>query len=245
MRREGRATLSVGGSGDTLKVAPLLSSQRGVVDVFVLPLRGTVENALARRFALPRRVAGALAAVPELWFGAASHSPPRGERAVPVGAFGDELGALYRSANEYALVPISEPGYLAWLTHGYAFAGHFIPLYFVRGSALVGWSLSRVYATERGIEANLVELFAPQATRRLYAWMVSESVARMMAFRPRALEARASCPVFAAALRDNRFTGRRRLAVHVWPRDAFPSGEMHLTSMVGDGATRPCVNGQW
>jgi hypothetical protein len=245
VRREGRATLSVGGSSDTLRVAPLLGSQRGVVHVFILPLRGMVEDALERRFAIPRRVAGALAAAPGPWFGAASHSPPRGERAVPVGAVGDELRALYRSSNEDGLVPVGEPAYLAWLTHGYPFAGHFIPLYFVRGTALVGWSLSRVYASDRGIEATLVDLFAPHATRRLYAWMVSESVARMMPFRPRSIEARASCPVLAAALRDNRFSPRRALPVYVWPHDAFPSGPIHLTRTVGDAATWPYRSRHW
>ena len=245
VRREGRATLSVGGSEDTLKVAPLLSSQRGVVQVFVLPLQGMLADALGRRIAAPRALTRALAALPARWFGTARHQPPWRERAVPIGIVGDELRALYASADGDGMVPATEPEHIAWLTAGYPYAGHFIPLYFVRGSALVGWSLSRVYTSDPGIEGSIVDLFAPHATRRLYSWMVSEIVARMQPFRPRSIEARASCPVFAAALRDNRFSARRALPVHVWPQGAFPPGPMHLTRNVGDAPAWPYRSRHW
>jgi hypothetical protein len=239
LRQAGRPTISVGGSADTLALAPRISAEIGVVRAFALPLAGALRDALRRRFGLPTGLAAALSRSVEPWFGGGRRpAAPRGARVQPMGAFGEELEGLYAGALQ-ALVPVPEPAHLAWLTRGHAGGDRFVPLLFEVDGGVAGWSLSRVHDTDDGPSARIVELYAPRPTAELYAWMLSESVVRLLPLQPRLVEARASCPILVEALRRGRFREGRALPAYAWPAGALRGGWAHLGFDVGDDAERP------
>jgi hypothetical protein len=127
------------------------------------------------------------------------------------------------------------------LTAGYTGAGHFTPLYFTIDGHLRGWALTRVYATDNGAEACLVDIFAPRPDFALYTWMVSEAAVTLAAFEPRRIVAQATCPILQAALRRNRFTAQpERAPTHLWPKGEPPAVErVHLTMNHTDTPLRP------
>jgi hypothetical protein len=168
---------------------------------------------------------------------------PKGGRAIAVAAVGDEVQALYRGPLAYAAVPLWPPELLRWLLEGHPAIGHFVPLYFAEGERLRGWTLTRIYASPHGCDAELVECFAPDPTDDLYTWMVSETALRAAAFRPGLLGATTPCPHLAAALARNGFVESDANPVQLW-RPGHPplEGLVLIGSNSGDSSLVPLAD---
>ncbi len=122
-----------------------------------------------------------------------------------------------------------------------AWSGTYRFLTFIVEGRPRGWAMTRTHATERGLEASIVEMFAPRPDAALYTWMVSEAATSLMDDRPCRLHARASCPLLQAALLANRF---RMVApespIHVWPKGVGDrAASLHVTLDHSDGPLLP------
>lgn len=209
---------------------------------YLLAFEGSVlARELEMRFRLPRtalRAMGSLATRswcrPRRW-----PTPPRGE-VLAVDGLGDQVSALYEGDIGYECVRLPDAAWHAWLSGGGEGAGRFITLHYKVSGRLVGWALGRVYATERGREATIVDIFTPRPDVRIYGWMVSTLVERLAAFRPGCIRARATCPVLGSALRKNRFLRGPRTDVLLWSADGrlLPQ-PVHLTTGTADGGFVP------
>lgn len=220
LMKEPEPLLLVGGSEDTQGLLPRLKWQ--VLDRthrLTLPLAaGRLSEALVRRRRVPPAVAGAVARAA---LARPGHRPrprrvPRGGRVVAVASVGDEVLDLYRRPGHYGTVPMWTPTLLDWLTHGFPSVGHFVPLCFERGGALVGFGLLRVYVAAQGCDAEIVECFAPEPDVDLYTWMVSEIATRAAAFGPGALGTQSTCPLLREALTRNHFVKTGENPVQLW-----------------------------
>ncbi|MGH7287062.1 MAG: hypothetical protein ACREI8_03490, partial [Myxococcota bacterium] len=119
-------------------------------------------------------------------------------------------------------LPIWTSAYLAWLAAGSPAFGHYLPLQFRSGEALVGWALLRSFEGSRGRDAALLDLRAREPREALYTWMVSEVAVRAAALGAGLLSAGTSCPEIEAALRANRFRPLESSPIQYWSRDGAP-----------------------
>jgi len=118
-----------------------------------------------------------------------------------------------------------------------------LPLYFRIRDALRGWSLTCIYRTSLGWEADIFELFAPQASEDVYTWMVAETVGAISAYRPDRVHAGASVPSLQQALHRNRFIRRRAVPIQVWWTGAADLlRPIHLTNDTGDALLLPVID---
>jgi hypothetical protein len=242
------ACLLVGGSADTQALLPRLKFQVvAQAGRFVLPLAGErLAAALERRMPALRGPLARLAARAALARPGQRPRPrrvPAGGRAIAVAAVGDEVQALYRGPLDYAAVPLWPAALLRWMLGGHASLGHFLPLYFAKDDALLGWALARIYVSDPlhgGCDAELVECFAPRPDVDTYTWMVSEIATRVAGFRPGLLGACTSCPLLAEALRRNAFVHNTDNPVQLWwPGRELPPGPLAIGANSGDSALVP------
>jgi hypothetical protein len=239
MMREQEPLLGVGGTAEVLKVLPAMRWQTiGSAINYELPLRGeALEDGLRRR--MPARLPGEriLLRAAATWF------QPRGGRrlgeAIPVAALGPEINALYDEDSAYDFVQKPSPDCVRWLTSGYPGAGSFRFWYYMVGGRLRGWSLTRLYDTEQGREAAIVDLFASNPDEQLYAWMVSQAALSLAGEGPMMIRTRASCPILQAALRGNKFRPGEAVPVFRSPTTDPPPKSLHITLNHTDASLRP------
>jgi hypothetical protein len=241
MMRDGRRLIGIGGTTDVLKALPALGWQTlGSAVYYELPLAGSHLRASAEQ-RLGRRLPGTswlFATIGAVWF------RPRRRRAslgiVTVSASTPEgLDALYTDCRSYDLLQVPNRGVLEWSTNGYPGAGQFTFLRFTKGSGSCGWALTRVYETENGREAAIVDIFAPSADLETYQWMTREAALSLLAAHPRVIRARASHPALQAALTANGFRPGDSVPIFTWPK--LPSGVTtpHITLNHCDAWLRP------
>lgn len=240
MMREGLRLVGTGGTPDVLKTLPALGWQQlGTALNFELPIAGAaLEPGLRARLGF--RVPGArllLDAVAAAWF-----RPRRRAfdgRVVPVSTIGEEVEALYRGETGYDVLQVPDRAQLHWMTGGYAGTGSFRYWYFVVHERLRGWALTRVYDTEQGREAAIVDVFAPGADARIYAWMVSELASALAGEAPLLIRGRASCPHLRAAFLMNRFREAGGIPIFTWPKIPREGLRLHITLNHTDAPLRP------
>ncbi|RIL04868.1 MAG: hypothetical protein DCC71_12410, partial [Proteobacteria bacterium] len=171
---------------------------------------------------------------------------PRGGRAIAVAGVGEEIQALYRGAIDYVALPLWPAELLRWMIAGHPSLGHCLPLYFAVGEKLVGWAMVRIYPTDAGCDAELVECYAPRPDAELYTWMVSEIATRAAAFAPGLLGACTPCPLLAEALARNGFVRAGVNPIQVWwPGRDVPPGPLLIGSNSGDSSLVPFAERWW
>lgn len=244
---EAEPLILVGGSDEArdflarLKWQPIAVAKR-----YGLRLRAGLAGGLTRRLRLPRTPARALAAAVLLRDRPRSRSAPRGGRVLAVASAGPEVDALYRGPVAYGTLALWTEERLRWLTSGFAGAGHFVPLYFALGEALVGFALLRIFGTETGQAAELVDVLCPDADPALYTWMISE-IARLAAgFDAENLATTTTCPVLQGALLRNRFKLLGEVPIQAWiPARAGLPGPVLLGSNTRDTPLNPYAPRWW
>jgi len=243
MMRQPEPVISVGGTADVLSTLPAMRwEQAGVARRYELPLsRDLLAARLERKTGLPvGATRGALGVFAAGVYRPRRRHAPAGGRVVPLGVPGDEVRALHAGETGYGLLQEPDPEVLRWLTDG-RWSGRYGFLGFTLAGRLRGWAMTRVFATETGPEAAIVEIFAPRPDAGLYTWMVSEAATALTAARPRRIHARASCPILQAALHANHFrTVAPDNPIYVWPQGAWDrSGTLHITLDHSDGPLLP------
>ena len=230
--------IAAGGTADTLKLLPRLKWRpHGELVQFTLPLEGAALSMdFKRRFGLPTSVGKAIFKLSmKPWFHARPKLAIEGSD-VRVGSDVEpEILQLYASDTGDASVRVPNPRFVSWLRSGFPNRVQFLPLYFRIRDALRGWSLTCIYRTSLGWEADIFELFAPQASEDVYTWMVAETVSAISAYRPDRVHAGASVPSLQQALHRNRFIRRRAVPIQAWwtgPADLLRP--IHLTNDTGD-----------
>lgn len=245
LMREGVRLMGVGGTPDVLRALPAMGWQTiGQALTFELPLVGEVLlPGLRERAAY--RIPGerlALNAATALWFRPKVRAFDG--RAVQVAQIGVEVQDLYRGDTGYDVLQVPNEAMLKWTTAGHPGTGAYRIWYFTVQGRLRGWALTRLYETEEGREAAIIEIFAPLADVALYAWMVSEVATSLAADRPRIIRARATCPVLQGALSANRFRVGLPVPVHTWPKLAPAERRLHITLNHSDAPFRPYPTAQ-
>ena len=241
MMKQPERILAVHGTADTLKALPAMGWQR--VDAareFELPLTGgPLAARVERRTGIPSALSRpALDAAIRAWFGPRRRARPRGADVTEIDPADPRLIDLAAATDRGALVQVPDPGVLQWL-RAYPDVGGFTSLGFQQDGRLVGWSLSRVWRSDAGADAQIVELLAPGADAALQTWMVSEVASRLAPSRPRRIAAWASDPALQEGLRANRFRERPgEIPVFTWPK-GLPAARAHVTLNHSDYALLP------
>lgn len=248
MMRQPEPILSVGGTADVLATLPMMKWEPiGVSRRYELPVSGDVlAERLQHRVGLPPALSRvAMGVVTGGYYVPRRRRVPATGQMVQIEAPGNEIGQLYGDETGYGIVQEPEPDVLRWMTDS-RWSGTYRFLTFLLEGRLRGWALTRTYATDRGLEASIVELFAPRPDVDLYTWMVSEAATSLMADGPRRLHARASCPVLQSALLANHFkTAVPDSPVHVWPKGVGDrAAPLHITLNHSDAALLPYAPGE-
>jgi hypothetical protein len=244
MMRLGEPLLSIGGTRDAVStIAAMRWTRIGSARMYHLPLSGhTAAEAIERRIGFhPGFLRAPLGIATYAWYGPTIRLRPAGGRAIPVAAPGEEVAALYHTDSIYGFAQIPDPTIFRWVAASYPGNGHFIPVVFVVNDRLCGWALTRIRAAAHGFEADILDLFAPSPTVDLYTWMVSECAVIAAQFSPIAIRARATCPLYQAALQANRFReDTADIAVHFWPTPGLENvTDIHVTLNHSDEPLRP------
>ncbi len=247
MMRQPETVVSVGGTGDVLATLPMMKWEPiGMARKYELPVSGDIlaerlERRMGLHSVLPRRALDLVVA--------GYHAPRRREvpatgRVERVEMPGDEIGRLYQDETGYGFVQEPDAEVLRWMTDG-RWSGTYRFLTFLVEGRLRGWVMTRTYIGDHGLEAGIVELFAPRPDVALYTWMVSEAATELMADRPLLIHARASCPVLQSALLANHFGPiGYDVPIHVWPKGAWDrSAALHITYNHSDAPLLPYASG--
>lgn len=244
MMRQPERVISVGGTPIVHSALPAMGWQR-LPSARMFELKTSTDalaDALRRRISLPSSTTRVpLGLLARTWFRPRRRKPPSRGLALAVAMVGDEVGQLYEGNTGYGLLQVPDRDVVRWFTSGYPGSGSFGFLYFVIDGHLRGWSMTRVYETQRGREASILELFAPSPDTALYTWMVSEAASSILGFDPRVIRALASCPILQAALRRNRFVETSEdTPVMTWPTGLTDRlGPVHVTLNHSDEPLRP------
>lgn len=245
LMRLGEPLLSVGGTKDAVSTMAAMKWLRiASARQFRLPLAGQVlAEAVEGRTGIPAGLLrGPLGLATYFWFKPKRRYRSTADRALFMSALGDEITDLYRGETGYGAVQIPQPVMLRWMTASYPANAHFVLLAFRVEDAIRGWSLAKIYTTQLGVEADILDLFAPVPDIGLYTWMVSESASVLARFSPRSIRARATCLAFRAALLANRFHEEKieDIPVHFWSKNGVEDlGRIHVTLNHGDAPLRP------
>ena len=243
MMRQPEPLVSVGGTADVLATLPLMGWEAmGVARRYELLVSAEVlADRLQRRIGLPAAISRfALGVVSGGYYQPRRRRIPATGRVAQIGMPGEEIRQLYREETGYGFVQEPEAGVLGWMTDS-AWSGRFGFLGFTLEGRLRGWAMTRTHTTERGLEADIVEIFAPRPDVALYTWMVSEVATLLMADRPLRLHVRASCPLLQSALLANRFrTTATDNPIHIWPKGVGDrAASLHITLNHSDGPFLP------
>jgi hypothetical protein len=244
---EAEPLILVGGSGDAREVLRRLKWQNvGEVQCYSLRLRTGLAGAIARRLPIPVRGARLLAATAQLSTRPRRRCAPPGGRVIATATAGPEIDALYRGRVAYGTLALWTEARLRWLLSGFAGAGHFVPLYFARGEELLGFALLRIFVTETGCAAELIDVLCPNADPDIYTWMISEIGRLAEGFDAEVLGASSTCPVVCSALARNHFEPIGTNPIHVWsPNRAGMPGPLLLGSNTRDTALNPYPARWW
>jgi hypothetical protein len=241
LMQDGEPVVVIGGSDDTRELLPKLGFKiPGQLVPHTLPLGPRrLSEVLAQRAKIPPALTRAGFRVFGRFLAPPRRRAPASGRVLPVASAGPELETLYRAARQ-GVVPHWTLEQLRWLCAGFPGLGHFSVLYFARGDALAGWSLLRVFPSGGGVNAQIVDLFAPEPDAELFAWMVAETSAVAAGFRADVLTAYTTSPELALALRRNRFRAGSGLPIHWWDREreSLP-GPLFFGGQWGDTPLRP------
>jgi hypothetical protein len=243
MMRPGERIFSIGGTADVHSTLPLMGWQHlGTAAAWELPLSpALLADRLHRARGVPRLLArAAFAPLAGPLFAPRRIRPPgRGEVSV-ADAPSPEVASLYEGETGYGLVQQPDPEVLGWLTAS-RWSGRWRFLHFRLDGRLRGWAMTRLYEGKTGLQASLVEVFAPRADAMLYAWMVSEACLDVLPDRPTRILARATCPVLRGALARNRFRHAGVDApLHTYPKfGADAPASPHFTYLHSDAPIQP------
>jgi hypothetical protein len=221
MMQDPEPVIVTGGTADTRDLLPRMGFRvPAEVSRWALPVgsRGAAE-ALARRTRLPRAAARVAFALARPWFAPRPRRAPDSGRAEATATLGEEALAIDPRPDGKGSAPHWTAAYMRWLGAGFAGMGHYLPLYFSREGALLGWALLRIYEGENGRQAALLDVRAREPSEDLYTWMVSEAALRAAGFGPGLITAGTSCPHVEAALRANRFRRIASAPIQVWSKD--------------------------
>lgn len=248
--KEPNPLLLVGGTADTQGLLPRLKWQIvGRASRWTLPIGlPHIANALQRRTRLPygaTRAAAPLVRRLAGWRPRRRFAPPGG-RVVPVALPGAELFELQRQPGGYGTVPLWTPELLRWLLAGFAGIGRHLPFYFVRDGLLRGFALLRIFPTDDGCDAEILDLFAPDPDPDLYAWMLAELVSVAAGFAAASVSTTATCPAILAAIRRLRFVELPSNPIQVWwpGREKLPE-PISIGSNTGDEPILPIPKNWW
>jgi len=241
MMREPDRLIAMGGTADVLSTLPAMKWQLlATAQTFTLPMSG---DFLARGLhgRLGVRIPGAASALgvaAATWF-RPQRRAVQGE--VMTAATFEELDIepLYSGETGYDLLQVPEPAILKWMMSRDAGAGTFQFLKFIVGGELRGWALTRVYETEEGREASILEIFAPSPDHALYTWMISEAASSLTGAKARVIRARATCPILQSAFLANRFRRDELIPIHSWPATVPQNLRVHITLNHSDAPLRP------
>lgn len=243
MMRQPERVFSVGGTADVHSALPLMRWQNlGTACAYELPLSADVlADRLQRTRGVPRALARAALAplAGPLFRPRRLPGPGRGDVScsdtLPPG-----LETLYEGDTGHELVQQPDPVVVRWLTAS-RWSGRWRFLSFTLDGRLRGWAMTRLYQGKTGLQASLLEVFAPGADATLYAWMVSEACLSLLPEKPSRILARASCPALREGLVRNRFRHAGVDApVHAWPAfGADPPANPHVTLLHSDGPFQP------
>jgi hypothetical protein len=232
MMQDPHPVIVTGGTPDTRDLLPRMGfSVPAQVSRFALPLDGRrAADAIARRTGLPRAAVRVAFGLARPWFAPRRRSAPRGGRAEATATLGEEALAIDPRPGGQGTAPHWTAAYAHWLAAAFPGFGHYLPLYFARGDALVGWTLLRIYTGENGCEAALLDVRACEPDPELYTWLISEAALRAEGLGAGLLLAATSCAHVETAFRRNRFRMLR-------------SDPIHFYSKAGVGLDEPIVFG--
>lgn len=235
--------LVVGGTPSTLRILPRLGwGTLAFSHPFILPLRGRPMGAeLRRRRGVPAPLGTGLFTL-GTWtlLRPRIRPPPPGGSMMLAEGIRDDVDCLYEGPLGYGAVQMPDSSQRRWIQSPHGGAGRYLSIQFTVGSRLRGWALGRVFPTEDGMEAAIVDIFTPRPALDLYEWMVSAMVSRLAEFRPGLIRARATCPVLGRALGRNRFLKGKANPVLFWPGQGAPlPGGIHMVRNTADEPFRP------
>ncbi len=221
MMQDPQPVIVTGGSPDTRDLLPRMGFRvPAQVSRWALLLDGgRAADAIARRTGLPRSVGRIAFGLARPWFAARPRAVPRGGRAEATATLGEEALVIDPRPGGKGTAPHWSAEYVRWLAAGFAGMGHYLPLYFAIDDELAGWALLRVYSSENGRQAALLDVRAREPDPELHTWMVSEAAARAAGLGAGLLSAGTSCPHVEAALHRNRFRRLGSDPIHVWSKD--------------------------
>jgi len=248
MMKDEQPITVIGGTSDTRDLLPRLGFRvLGELQSYSLPLGSRrASQVLAQRARIPPAVTRVVFAMARpLLLAPRPRQVPADGRVLPVTGIGPEAIALYARC-EHGVVPMWRLDHLRWLTDGFASTGSFVALYFACADELIGWSLLRVYASEAGCQAQIVDLFAPSSNTELFTWMVSETSCVAAGFRPDVVNALTTSPELAHALRRNGYRKGVSLPIHMWDRsrESLPA-PLFFGGQWGDIPLRPFPTNWW
>jgi hypothetical protein len=240
MMRDGRRLIGIGGTADVMKTLPAMGWETlGTAVYYELPLAGGyLQSAAEERFGVKLPGSRPLfSVISSAWF------QPRRRRSrgdvTASATLPPDIDALYAQPTGYDFFQVPDRELTHWATQGYPPAGEFSCLTFRDADGVRGWVLTRVYDTEQGREAAIVDAYAPTADVKTYEWMVREAAVFLVATQPRVIRARSSCPGLQAALTANRFRPGDAVPIFTWPRLAPGASRPHVTLNHGDAWLRP------
>lgn len=206
-----------GGSPITRDLLPKMGFRTlGPVRRYWLPIDAERVATLLARRSVPRPLSRLAFRVGRPWVGPRRLRPPPGGRAFAVAGVGEEALAIDPRPAGRGCAPVWTPELVRWLQTGFPTMGHYLPLYFAIGRDLAGWALLRVFEGAVGREAQLLDVRAREDDEGLYAWMVSEAVARAAGLGAGMLVTGTTLPTLERALRRNRFRPAGSAPIHCY-----------------------------
>jgi hypothetical protein len=206
-----------GGSPDTRALLPKMGFRTlDRVRRYWLPIGADRVASLLAERSVPRSFSRLAFRVARHWVGPRRLQAPAGGRAFAVAGVGEEAHNIDPRPGARGCAPVWTPEFLAWLQLGFPGMGHYLPLYYGVGERLVGWALLRIFEGAEGCEAHLLDVRAREDDAALYAWMVSEAVARAAGLGAGLLTTGTTLPALEQALRDNRFRQAESAPIHCY-----------------------------
>lgn len=129
-------------------------------------------------------------------------------------------------------------GFIHWLTGGFPAVGHFTTLYFLESGKLRGWSLSRVFDSETGRTATILEISGKSLDTDMYAWMIAQTVRAVSGLVPIRVVAVASSQPLATAFKANRFLSAGVVPISIY-QPVFDVPPIRASLLMADECLMP------